>query len=193
MDCQLICKQCGMPRERGRKLCRLCNLKRLRTIAKNKPRYMYNNTCVLCQSLFKAWHKNQKLCKSCYILKKTLAAKSRVSGKYVMLKKPGKTEHRSLCESILGRYLACNEVVHHISGNPTDNQVNNLIVITRDTHRKLHAFLEMQRVILEKSSIDNPENCWKTLITPTTNAWLETAEVKVIRMWEIGQSAAEPL
>lgn len=39
----------------------------------------------------------------------------------------------------------------------------------------------------------NSENCWNSLIVPMTTTWLETTNVKVIKLWEIGQSAAEPL
>jgi hypothetical protein len=51
----------------------------------------------------------------------------------------------------------------------------------------------MQGVILSKDNNENFENCWKNLIIPMTTAWLETANVKVIKLWELGQSAAEPL
>jgi hypothetical protein len=39
----------------------------------------------------------------------------------------------------------------------------------------------------------NGENCWNSLIVPMTTTRLETTNVKVIKLWEIGQSAAEPL
>ena len=50
---------------------------------------------------------------------------------------------------------------------------------------------DQQRVIFEKSRNENPENCWNNLIVPITTAWLETAGANVIKIWEIGQSAAE--
>ena len=40
---------------------------------------------------------------------------------------------------------------------------------------------------------DNSVNCWNNLIIPMTTTWLETANVKVIKLWEFGQSAAKPL
>lgn len=40
---------------------------------------------------------------------------------------------------------------------------------------------------------ENRGNCWNTLIVPMTTAWLETTSAKVIKLWEIGQSASEPL
>jgi hypothetical protein len=47
------------------------------------------------------------------------------------------------------------------------------------------------RASLEKSGDVKDENCWKTLIAQITTTWLETASVKVIKLSEIGQSAAE--
>ena len=49
------------------------------------------------------------------------------------------------------------------------------------------------RVVLEKSNNENIENCWNNLVVPMTTAWLETTSVKVIKLSEIGQSAAETL
>ena len=50
-----------------------------------------------------------------------------------------------------------------------------------------------QRAPLLKNSDVNIENCWNNLIVPTTTAWLETTNAKVIKLSEIGQSAAETL
>ncbi len=53
--------------------------------------------------------------------------------------------------------------------------------------------LRFQRVIMEQSINENFENCWKNSILPMTKAWLETANVKVEKLWEVSQSASEPL
>jgi hypothetical protein len=37
-------------------------------------------------------------------------------------------EHRLIMESIIGRYLLPNEVIHHIDGNPSNNDILNLII-----------------------------------------------------------------
>jgi hypothetical protein len=80
-----------------------------------------------------------------------------------------------------------------LNENPKDNRLKNLIVLDRRTHGRLHSFLRLQRVIIEKSINENVENCWNNLRVPMTTTWLETASVKVIKLWEIGQSASEPL
>ncbi len=129
----------------------------------------------------------------------SIKSESKATNKYVVAhgstleNKQFRHEHRKIAELLLGRKLCTNEVIHHMDENPENNNVSNLMVLDRRIHVKLHKYLDLQRVILEKSGNENSENCWKTLIIPMTTAWLEMAGVKVIKLWEIGQSAAEPL
>jgi hypothetical protein len=122
-----------------------------------------------------------------------IKAQSRVTHQYITTNQPGRTEHRNLAETLLGRKLGTNEVVHHMDENPKNNRATNLVVMDRRLHGKLHLYLDRQRVIIEKSMNENIENCWNNLRVPMTTAWLETTSAKVIKLWEIGQSAAEPL
>ena len=48
-------------------------------------------------------------------------------------------EHRLIMEQHLGRPLSSDEVVHHKDGNPSNNDLSNLEVLNRVTHRKAHA------------------------------------------------------
>ena len=57
------------------------------------------------------------------------------ASKYVM-------EHVMVAEKMIGRLLESNEVVHHIDGNKANNVLSNLLVVTRKTHKQLHAQLE---------------------------------------------------
>ena len=50
-------------------------------------------------------------------------------------------EHRIVMEKHLGRYLTDNEVVHHLNGNKTDNNIGNLIVLSISDHSKLHSYM----------------------------------------------------
>lgn len=51
-------------------------------------------------------------------------------------------EHVLVAEKSIGRLLSRSEVVHHINGIKDDNRPENLLVLTRVEHRKLHAQLE---------------------------------------------------
>lgn len=47
-------------------------------------------------------------------------------------------EHILVAESKIGRHLTTDEVVHHINGRKWDNDPDNLCVMTKSQHSKLH-------------------------------------------------------
>ena len=47
-------------------------------------------------------------------------------------------EHRHLVQQREGRKLASNEVVHHVDGDPINNDLSNLVILTRSEHNRLH-------------------------------------------------------
>lgn len=51
-------------------------------------------------------------------------------------------EHQLVMEKRIGRYLKKEEVVHHIDGNKSNNDINNLLLLTNSDHAKLHAILK---------------------------------------------------
>jgi hypothetical protein len=184
MPKQLVCKECGDPRDLGRRLCRPCDLKRLRALAASRPRYMWSKECEACKKTYTAWRKNQHCCSDCVRRKRELAGKVTVTNKYVRV--GSRHEHRVLAELLLGRKLHSKEVVHHMDHNPKNNSPENLLVLSRSWHNRLHQYLDLQRVIIEKSVNENSENCWKALIVPMTTAWLVTTSAKVQKLSEIG-------
>jgi hypothetical protein len=46
--------------------------------------------------------------------------------------------HRLIMEEHLGRLLDKSEIVHHIDGDKLNNNISNLVVVTRPSHCKIH-------------------------------------------------------
>lgn len=59
---------------------------------------------------------------------------------YILIKKANKwvLEHRFVMSEFIGREIKNNEHVHHKDGNRKNNNVDNLEIITRTQHGKLH-------------------------------------------------------
>lgn len=200
-------ENCDCVPDKGRRYCHKHLLERKaqqRLIRKSqglKVRTTYECICEICGESFISFRKpnpekytSGRFCQSCQ--KKIKKFGNNTNNNYTYIKKgfrDYKWEHRMIVENVLKRKLNTNEVIHHLDGNPKNNVLTNLIVLSRSNHNRLHKFLAIKGVILQECENENAENCWDNLIVPMTTTWLETAGVKVIKIWEIGQSAAEPL
>jgi len=49
-----------------------------------------------------------------------------------------KRKHRVIVEEFIGRKLTKDEVIHHKNGIRSDNRIENLIIMTKSEHHKLH-------------------------------------------------------
>ena len=184
------CIECDQEALQNRRYCAKHFKIRRNAQAHKRGRYWYTNTCKACLEPFKASRKMQAICQKCR--KSTLEHSAKSKG-YIYHFGTSIPEHRYKAQELLGRMLHVNEVVHHMNEDSQNNDFTNLIILDRRVHGRLHHYLRLQRVIIEKSINENVENCWDNLRVPMTTAWLETANAKVVKLWEIGQSAAEPL
>jgi hypothetical protein len=62
---------------------------------------------------------------------------------YVLLNQLDRLEHQVIVEKSIGRVLEANEVIHHIDGIKTSNDLKNLYLCNRSTHRNVHHSLEL--------------------------------------------------
>jgi len=69
-------------------------------------------------------------------------------------------EHHVIAEEILGRELTGDEVVHHLDNNKTNNSPDNLLILMKAQHTKLHGWLNKNIVIPKpKQLIRNARGC----------------------------------
>ena len=201
MIIEKYCEICGCKLTAIRKrFCDSCRKQKKRDYAKQhykdllesgkrKLRYGITN-CVFCGKEIIKNRPNQNTCFSCYKknkhktvdnynkdVKRALRGRATVGRKTIL----------DLGLDIKGL------VVHHIDENPSNNKLSNLMILNLSNHASLHRILEKNWSLLLKDNSSNLENCWDTLRDQLTTAYLETKSANVIKITDIGQSAAKPL
>lgn len=192
------CQICGCELTTERKFCKECKKARKREYAKSRYLEMINNgikkqrygitNCIFCGKEIIKNKPDQDTCFDCYKLHKH---KTVDNYNNVKRSKNGNTLGRETIKN-LGLNIN-NMVIHHIDENPENNKLNNLMILNRKSHASLHRFLEKNWSLLLKSSSSNLENCWNILRGQLTTTYLETKDVKVLKITDIRQSAAELL
>lgn len=70
--------------------------------------------------------------------------------------------YRLVMEKALGRFLQPGEIVHHINGDPTDDRLENLQILSRSQHAKHHKIHEggvkarLKKSALKKAASQQP-------------------------------------
>lgn len=194
------CQNCGCELTTEHKWCESCRKARKREYAKNRykniissgsylKRYGLTN-CIYCGKEIVKNRPDQDTCFDCY---KIHHYKTVENYNFTRRNKTGTATIGRQTILNLGFKLTYNMVVHHIDENPDNNSLPNLMLLSREHHGRLHNILAKNWSLLSKDSNSNLENCWNILRGQLTTAYLEMNSANVIRITDIGQSAAEPL
>lgn len=170
----LICKVCGKPRNKGRKLCDDCAKESAKLRAKKS--YMKNglknraviHICPHCKTEFSTYSKDSQYCDSC---KKLVTKRKFLSENYTYSNDgTGRLvwEHRVLAENILGDKMLPKDVVHHLNSYKKDNDLSNLIVLGNSAHARLHKYIN--RISLPVLNVSDAE--YKDFIKQASICWL---------------------
>jgi hypothetical protein len=62
----------------------------------------------------------------------------------------GRNVHTVIMEEMIGRKLKKSEVVHHIDEDRLNNDIDNLALMTRSAHTRLHRMLDIEKNILRE-------------------------------------------
>lgn len=138
--------------------------KRSGEFSNGKPCYQYKVKCRVCAKIYwtKAYHKEQPRCKSCagkqsYTPAKANRKDMRIRGDGYITKQGYHLIYNG--EKYIPAHhfafpdLPSNHVVHHIDGDKLNNQLSNLIALSKQKHRKAHGSLEKVSYLLIQAGL----------------------------------------
>jgi hypothetical protein len=185
-----VCIDCGKEEVVERKRCKECakiyNRERVKKYYNKNTKKRYGiGVCSICGESMMLNKPNQLTHSKCR--RKTVENYNKVSRS-----NKGNTLARQIIID-LGFIISRDIVIHHIDENPENNVLSNFMIISLRKHSSLHRFLQQQWSLYRKLYSSNAENCWNSLRDQLTKEWLEMTNSNVIKITDIGQSAAEPL
>ena len=179
-----IIEGCTNECEKGRRYCREHYLERTRQLAKERyrkfGRYTYECVCIICGKKFRGKEKHSILCsKECFNAYQRIDS-TNATDNYLFKKKTSINEHRAIVEELLQRKLDYNEIIHHIDGNPKNNSLDNLIILSRSNHGKLHKELLKKKLFVLREVKCLLEGKWIEIKKKFTEEWLKENEIQYI-------------
>ena len=143
-------------------------------------RHTYDCTCIMCGKNFKGWNKRAILCSvECRDALQRIDS-TNATDNYLFKKKTSINEHRAIVEELLQRKLNYNEIVHHIDGNPKNNVLDNLLILSRSNHVKLHRELAKKKLFVLREVKDLLEDVWIEIKKKFTEEWLKENKIQHI-------------
>ncbi|OPZ94753.1 MAG: hypothetical protein BWY74_00307 [Firmicutes bacterium ADurb.Bin419] len=190
-----VCIDCGKQEVVERKRCSECAKihNRLRANAyhaKHGRSFIRIEKCPICHEDMKIWYEGQVAHRKCRVERNLKMVED--YNKVKRTKDGRATIGRRVVED-LGILIPKGWVVHHVDGDPSNNTLANLWMLSLSDHSRLHGRLQRGWSLWLKNQGSNSENCKKAFIAQETTAWLETAGANVLKISEIRQPAAELL